>query len=412
MDIPVRSICSSLRHHRLTAALLVLQIALTCAVLCNVLFSVQTRLQRMVVASGVDKSSLVTLSSESTDPAEKASTRIRADIRTLQAVPGVSQAVAIDGMPLDPGGESSYGICSQLDAWAAAMKTRSIQGSPDCISAAGIMASPGLLSALGGTLLFGRDFLPEEYWGDHASSVLMTRQLASRLYGRVDVTGKLLYQGTDHAWRIVGVIDEIIRSVPRGRSSDHDLMLWPHWPDQDPAYLLRTSPGQRQRVLGEAVAALIRSQPQRIVSARHVTTFTQSRRRFFRHDASMVSILLSATGGLLAVTAIGIGGLASFWVGRRRRQIGIRWAVGACRRDILAYFMLENILITGMGCLLGLAGAWLLSRGMMRIWELPALPWWYLPLGTSAMVLLGRLAVLGPALGAARISPMIAMRHG
>lgn len=75
------------------------------------------------------------------------------------------------------------------------------------------------------------------------------------------------------------------------------------------------------------------------------------------------------------------GGLASFWVWQR--QIGIRRAVGARRRDILAYFLLENILITGMGCLLGLAGAWLPSRGMMRIWELPALPWWYLPLGAA-----------------------------
>ncbi|WP_336297441.1 FtsX-like permease family protein [Streptococcus thermophilus] len=48
----------------------------------------------------------------------------------------------------------------------------------------------------------------------------------------------------------------------------------------------------------------------------------------------MIALLLAAALGLLLVTAVGIAGLASFWVQQRRRAIGIRRAVGATRRDI------------------------------------------------------------------------------
>jgi hypothetical protein len=51
---------------------------------------------------------------------------------------------------------------------------------------------------------------------------------------------------------------------------------------------------------------------------------------------------------LLAITAAGIVGLTSFWVGQRRKQIGVRRALGATRGDILSYFLTENLLI-GIG---------------------------------------------------------------
>jgi len=56
---------------------------------------------------------------------------------------------------------------------------------------------------------------------------------------------------------------------------------------------------------------------------------------------------------LLGITAAGILGLASFWVGQRRRQIGVRRALGATRGDILKYFLTENLLIGIGGVLVG-----------------------------------------------------------
>ncbi len=412
MSVPLRPIFSSLRRHRLTAGLLILQVALTCTVLCNVLFVVQTRIQRMAVASGVDEPRLSSLSSEDTDPDDPLAERIHSDIRLLAGIPGVRQAVAVSGTPIDPGGEDSYGVCSRLAAWQAAMKAGSLQGNPDCLIAPQIEGSPGLIAALGARLMTGRDFRPEEYLGPTEQSIIITRALARRLYGNDNVLGKLLYRGSERPLRIVGVLAAVVRPTPKGRISDGYLMLSARWPDQNPSiYLLNSTADLQSRILGEAMAALRRSDPQRIIAAAHAGSFKVHRRQFFHQDRSMVHLLLAALGGLLLVTAIGIAGLASFWVADRTRQIGIRRAVGAPRRSILVYFQAENLLIVALALVPGLGGAWLLSRALMRFYELPALPWWYLPLSAVVMVLLGQISVLGPAFKAARIPPMVAMRQ-
>jgi len=110
------------------------------------------------------------------------------------------------------------------------------------------------------------------------------------------------------------------------------------------------------------------------------------------------------------VTALGIVGLASFWVAQRRKQIGIRRALGATRADILRYFQTENFLIVTFGIVLGMALAYGLSLLLMKHYELPRLPWFYLPIGAIALWLIGQLAVLGPALRASNVPPVVATR--
>ena len=113
---------------------------------------------------------------------------------------------------------------------------------------------------------------------------------------------------------------------------------------------------------------------------------------------------------MLAVTAFGIVGLTSFWVAQRRRQIGIRRAVGATRGDILSYFRTENFLLTGMGVVLGMALAFGINVYLMQHYEMDRMPWYYLPGSAIALWLLGQLAVLGPALRAAAVPPVVATR--
>jgi putative ABC transport system permease protein len=113
---------------------------------------------------------------------------------------------------------------------------------------------------------------------------------------------------------------------------------------------------------------------------------------------------------LLGVTALGIVGLASFWVAQRRKQIGVRRALGATRGDILHYFQTENFLIVTLGIVLGMVLAFGLNLLLMQHYELPRLPFWYLPVGAVALWALGQLAVLAPALRAAAVPPVVATR--
>jgi len=124
----------------------------------------------------------------------------------------------------------------------------------------------------------------------------------------------------------------------------------------------------------------------------------------------MVGMLIGVIIALLLVTALGIVGLASFWVAQRRKQIGIRRAIGATRSDILHYFQTENFLIVTFGIVLGMVLAFALNVVLMKFYELPHLPLVYLPIGALVLWGLGQLAVLGPALRAADVSPMVATR--
>jgi len=131
---------------------------------------------------------------------------------------------------------------------------------------------------------------------------------------------------------------------------------------------------------------------------------------YFRQDTSLVWLLALVCLAMLLVTALGIAGLANFWVQQRRRSIGIRRAIGATRGDILRYFQAENFLIVGFGIGLGVLLAFVLNLVLMQHYELPRLPLAYLPVGALALWMLGQFAVLGPALRAAAVPPVVATR--
>jgi putative ABC transport system permease protein len=124
----------------------------------------------------------------------------------------------------------------------------------------------------------------------------------------------------------------------------------------------------------------------------------------------MAGLLGGVIVALLLVTALGIVGLASFWVAQRRKQIGVRRALGATRGDILRYFQTENFLIVTFGIVLGAILAYGINLLLMSHYELPRLPFFYLPIGAIALWGLGQLAVLGPALRAAAVPPVVATR--
>jgi putative ABC transport system permease protein len=160
--------------------------------------------------------------------------------------------------------------------------------------------------------------------------------------------------------------------------------------------------------LKQAADVLNRLDDNRIL--RHAQTFVQLRENYFHRSRTMIALLIAAATGLLFVTALGIAGLASFWVQQRRRSIGIRRAVGATRNDILRYFQTENFLIVTTGIVLGSVLAYALNLMLMEHYEQPKLPALYLGIGALALWLLGQLAVLGPALRAAAVPPVVATR--
>src|SRR5581483_5135927 len=281
-----------------------------------------------------------------------------------------------------------------------------------------------LLPTLGLNLVAGRDLQADDYVNadvvikalSQGSSkgfpmpTVITQALATRLWPGQSALGKVIWLTPQASFRVVGVVAGLVRANAYNDTTAQFSMIIPlHMgANKDESYLIRTRPEDRAGVLAAAATALRRADPARVIT--HKRTLDDVRREFFQDDRAMAGMLAGVIVALLLLTALGIVGLASFWVAQRRKQIGIRRALGATRSDILRYFQTENFLIVTFGITLGMVLAFAINLLLMMHYELPRLPFFYLPVGALALWCLGQLAVLGPALRAAAVPPVVATR--
>jgi putative ABC transport system permease protein len=321
------------------------------------------------------------------------------------------QAVALSNqLPL--GGSSSN----------ASIKLDMTQRQPTL--SAGTYFGEDLPQTMGVRLLAGRDLRSDEFanadiviralaTGDTqalpAAVTVITQAMAQRLWPGQNPLGKTLYVGPVGV-RVVGVLADLARANAYDDATAHYSMILPLFmgAGKDQSYVIRTRPQDREAVLKAAVAALKQANPGRVVTQQR--SYDEVRRKFFENDRAMAGVLLGVIVALLAVTALGIVGLASFWVAQRRRMIGVRRALGATRGDILRYFQTENFLLATFGIVLGMVLAYGINLLLMAHYELPRMPLHYLPIGALALWLLGQLAVFGPALRASAVPPVGATR--
>jgi putative ABC transport system permease protein len=419
--LPFRPILATLRHHRLTSLLLMLQVAFTCAIVCNAVFLVVQRVQRVRIDSGLSEQGLAQIKVADLQSGDNPLSLHRADLAALRTLPDVQSATLIDHLPLS-GSASSQSVCGSLEAAHALIAARS-PGVPGCAEPEMYQFGQQGVRTLGLTLVSGRDFRDDEYSSgqrgsavNSAAGVIITQALARKLYPSGHAVGEVLYFGKSglldgHGTPVVGVM----RHLARGRlvkRADNDLaMVMPVAPnDSDALFLLRMWPGRTEQGLAAAVHLLKQRRPQRDIAASDAKTYSAIRAAYFQRDTTMIGLLVASATGLLFVTALGIAGLASFWVGQRRRSIGVQRALGATRHDILHYFQAENFLIVSSGIVLGTLMAAGLNLWLMRHYEVAQLPWGYLPIGAVLLWLLGQVAVLAPALRAARVPPVVATR--
>ncbi|HJP97057.1 MAG TPA: FtsX-like permease family protein [Rhodanobacteraceae bacterium] len=408
MDIA--PILKTLRRHKVIVWLLALEIALTCGIVCNGVFLIVQRLHHMDMPSGVAENELVVVQQAPVSPPPDRYARAQVDLAALRQIPGVVAAGISNQVPF--GGSSSN----------ANVRLSPTQQQPTMN--AGTYFGENLVQAFGLRMIAGRTFRPDEFvkadvviaalssgsYKGFPAPVIVSHALAERLWPGQEALGKLLYLTPQASFRVIGVADGLARANARDPVTAQYSMVIPlrMGADKDQIYVIRTRPQDRQRVLASAVTVLKRADPNRVIT--HTHTFDQVRDQYFQDDRAMAGILVSVIVALLLVTGLGIVGLASFWVAQRRKQIGIRRALGATRSDILRYFQTENFLIVTFGIAAGMLLAYGLSLLLMTHYEVPRLPWFYLPVGAVALWLIGQGAVLGPALRAAAVPPVVATR--
>jgi putative ABC transport system permease protein len=397
----IRPILASLRRHRIPAFLIVLEIALACAVLCNAVFMISQRVAEIYRSNAIDEEGISVITLNGADPDHSASD-IPRNLAALRSIAGVTAAATATSMPLDTN--------AALNSFTAEPNGKTQVNSSE------YFIGNGAEKALGLHLLQGRYFNEAEY-GDGdlhgfqstAHVVLVTGSDAQRLWPGQSPLGKLLYDG-DIEWTVVGVIDDVLAQEPTfsGGGGSYSSVFFPLRPRAElNDYILRSKPQDRDRIVREAIQLLGDLEPGAVIQGQ---TYTAMRDAYFADDRSMVWMLLLVCVVMLAVTAFGIVGLTSFWVGQRRGQIGIRRAVGASRGHIMRYFQTENFLLSTAGVVIGMGLAFGINMYLMHYYELSRMPWYYLPIGAFMLWLVGQLAVLAPALRAAAVPPVVATR--
>jgi putative ABC transport system permease protein len=405
----LRPILSTLRRHKTASALIVLEIALSCAIICNALFLISSRLDRMQRPTGQAENELVRIQITGIGTDENASALTRSDLAVLRALPGVKSA-SVTNQVIFGGG-----------SWNSSVNLAPDQ-THQTLSSTVYLGDEKLPETMGLKLVKGRYFNADELldWDTvnkpgvdvAVPTAIITSDMAAKLWPGQDPLGKTLYSwGDDSGSRVIGVVDKLARPNNQGGpEAYHYSMILPIWTPYTVGgnYLVRTEPGRRAEVMKAAVAALQKNGPRRIVLDQK--TMEEMRADFYRQDRAMAWMLVIVCVALLVVTALGIVGLASFWVQQRTKQIGVRRALGATRAQILRYFQTENFILATAGIVIGMLLAYGLNQLMMSKAELPRLPALYLPVGALVLWLLGQLSVLGPARRAAAVPPAVATR--
>ena len=408
MDI--RPILSTLMRHKTAAILIVLEIALSCAIICNALFLIGNRMERMQRVTGLAEKEVVRVVVNAIAENKDAPAITRADLAALRGIPGVKFAATSNQLPF--GGSS----------WNSSVSLVKDQKNPN-LNAANYLGSSELLDAMGLKLVAGRKFRADEFvsWesvqnpGDKATipATIITRKVADKLYPGQDPIGKVLYSWGDAPIRVVGVVEHLVRPNDNGGAAENEYStIFPvDVPYGMGSYVLRVDdPSRRDEIIKAAIKTLEANGPTRIIPADDARTFETMSSDYYRQDRAMAWLLGAVIVALLVVTALGIVGLASFWVQQRTKQIGVRRALGATRGQILRYFQTENFLLATIGIVLGMLLAYAINQLLMGKYELPRLPLFYLPAGAMLLWLLGQVAVYGPARKAASVPPAVATR--
>jgi putative ABC transport system permease protein len=399
----VLPILCSLGRNKIGAVLIGMQIALTLAIVCNCLSIIQEYSRQMRSPSGIDEANIFTVRNSWAGQPQDLKARIAADLASLRSLPGVVDVEATNAFPL-----SGFG-------WGSGISTKPDQRFPTAITTEYFVDEHGL-AAYGMKLTAGRWFSADEVGdlnpGDGVSvaNVVVTQALARALFPSGDALGRITYLSIGGRIHIIGIVDRAQApwaGVGR-REVEYSIFVPLRFLQNGLYYVVRSRPGALATAMRPVRDRLNTLTRRRIISS--VVPFQQTRHQTYQSEHSLSVLLGILCGLLLTVTGCGIVGLALFWVAQRRRQIGMRRALGARRLDIARYFHIENLLIAGTGAVVGIAVGLAGNTWLAATLALTRMSAGYICVGALIVLALSQAAVLWPALRAAAIPPAAAIR--
>jgi predicted permease len=385
--------------------LIVFQIALCTLLLAGAGLLARTFAELRGVSAGFDRDHIVTftanpgLAAHTAAQTEALRVALTERVREIPSVAGV----AIASRPLMRGSGIKMTVAPQGERASA----------QDFLNISLNSVSPEYFSTMGMRVVAGRDFAPED---DSRTQppfrVIVNEAFVRRFFPRTEPIGKLFGQAATTAahgqYEIIGVVSDAKYRSLREPLAPITYTLWK--PGSDAFQLVVRTIGRPESVIEPVRRALASIDP--------ALPFTEINTMSEEVDASlaperMTAALASIFGAVAAaLAAIGIYGLLAYAVAQRRREIGIRMAIGARSADIATMIGGQAVAMAAAGITLGLGAAFLAAPWIRSLLYgiAPADP---ISLLTAALfvIAVSAAATAVPAVRATRIEPAIALRE-
>jgi putative ABC transport system permease protein len=393
-------ILRTLFRNKTRMILIVMEVALTLAIVVNCINMMQDMRYKMERPTGIDEENIITIYSHpfSKDFLEDGyfENARRSDLEFFRSLPGVISAEAFTHIPLSGSGSS--------------MGRKPLGSDMNTVPTAQMGAGPYAVETLGVEIISGRNLREDDINDSDSKNVLITKAFADVLFPDGNAVGKQLQGRTaENPNTIVGIIGYM-----------HG--FWPGWPylehvliePSEPGgfswgvdYMVRVEPGQLENLVGSLETKMLALNDGRNVN---IQTFSEVKSDSFETERAIVKILRAVIALLIFVTALGMIGLTSFSVTERIHHIGTRRALGARKLDIIRYFLTENWIVTSLGILLGTVFTFGFNYLLVSLVSGVKLDWMLLVHGILIMWAVGQFSAFFPAWKGARISPAVATR--
>jgi len=341
-------------------------------------------------------------------------------IERMHAVPGVVSAAAISRPPLSSDGIQMPFLIEGRPAPPPSPAPGG--GSQDQGQTASYFSvTPNLFGTMKIPILRGRDFNAQ----DTASGVLViiiNQTMARRFFPNEDPIGKRItldFVPDERPRQIIAIVGdtranrmqkEPVPTIYVPHLQQTPRWMGPQWNDRAGMFfVLRTSgnPLNMVETLKRAVADVDLTRP--ATNFRTVEQNLSQQTQYLR----LYILLLGIFGGIAAIlAAIGIFGIMAYSVAERTREIGIRMALGAGSNDVLKLVMRHALLLIGIGCAIGLAGSFALTRlissGLYGVTATD--PATFVAISVL-LIVVALIACLIPTIRAIRVDPTIALRY-
>jgi len=397
---------SSGTRHRLRAALVVSEIALSLILLVGASLFIRSFLNLQESRAGLDTAPLMTMRfympGDQYESPESMVRRVEDVVRRVETLPGVVSAAGSNMVPLSGGGSEGAVVPEGQVFEAGKEPTSSWFG-----------VTPHMFKALNVPIVAGRDFTDGEEQG-RAGVAIVNAVFAKRMWPNAsNVVGqrfRLLADKQNQWMTVIGVVGDFrLFSVRDGKPSPYAFVPYPYDPSRNTGLTIRVAGGPPA-----AVTQAVRTELRKVDASLplfNIQSGEEARASTF-WQYRLFGWMFSIFGGVaLVLASVGVYGVLSYAVSQRTQEIGVRMALGASRRVVFRLIVGDGARLAAIGITCGVVGAFGVTRVVTSLLYnvTPTDP---VSFGATALflIIVALLASYLPARRATGVDPMVALR--